>query len=242
LYGYERGAFTGAENRKRGRIELAHGGTLFLDEIGELSLTGQMKLLRVLQERKLERLGAETSVHVDVRIIAATHKDLESAMTARTFREDLYYRIDVFSIFIPPLRDRRVDIPQLAYHFVSRFAAEHGKGVTEISPEAMSLLAGYSWPGNVRELQNVIERAVIVSKDSVIRRGDLPSPFRSVKAAETEVSLCDASVAFEKRMIEEALRSSQGCKAKSARLLGTTERVVSYKIRKYSIDCSYFKE
>jgi Nif-specific regulatory protein len=244
LYGYERGAFTGAERRRKGRIEAAHGGTLFLDEIGELSLSGQVRLLRVLQERTFERLGSEATVKVDIRVIAATHQDLETAIREKRFREDLYYRINVFPLFIPALRDRSPDVPLLANHFVLRYAAEYGKRVSGVSAEALRMLAAHSWPGNVREFQNVIERGVLVCKGGLIEPCDLPPPLRSTAAASTgrASSLSAVSQATEEKLLVEALRTARGSKAKSARLLGSTERVVRYKIRKYGIDCGRFRE
>jgi transcriptional regulator with GAF, ATPase, and Fis domain len=174
LFGYERGAFTGAVARKEGRFELADGGTLFLDEIGDLSPATQAKLLRVLQEGEFERLGGTRTLRVDVRLVAATHTDLAALVQDRRFREDLFYRLNVITIRIPPLRDRREDIPLLAQHFLRRFAAKNAKGIAGFTDEALDLLETYAWPGNVRELENVIERAVVLTRSSMISPADLP--------------------------------------------------------------------
>src|SRR5512142_718888 len=161
LFGYEKGAFTGAQARKRGRFELAHGGSLFLDEVGERNLASQVKLLRVLQEREFERLGGTETLKTDVRLIAATNRDLETALSERQFREDLYYRLNVFSIFVPPLRDRKPDIMLLADHFLLKYARQHNKRIRRIATPAIDMLMSYHWPGNVRELENTLERAVL---------------------------------------------------------------------------------
>ena len=174
LFGYERGAFTGASGQKKGRLEMADGGVVFLDEIGELAPALQVKLLRVLQEREFERLGGSRPISVDIRLIAATNKDLALAVKAGTFREDLYYRLNVVSVVVPPLRDRRDDIPILAEYFVSKFAVKCKVKAKKISPEAMSGLMNYDWPGNVRELENAIERALVLDVSDVIRPEDLP--------------------------------------------------------------------
>jgi Nif-specific regulatory protein len=238
LFGHERGAFTGAHSRKSGRFELAHGGTLFLDEIGELSLTTQAKLLRVLQFREFERLGGTETLHADVRIVAATNKDLERAVADGRFREDLYYRIDIFSIFLPPLRERRADIPALADYFLSKFAREHRQKLMRLSSGALDRLARYGWPGNVRELENVIERAVVMCRGPVIQEQHLP---RSVREAPDEagpppaLTLAEAVSRVERQMIEDALRTAAGNVAAAARALGTTDRVVRYKVRKLGI-------
>jgi len=168
LFGHEKGAFTGALQRRRGRFELAHGGTLFLDEIGELPLETQVKLLRVLQEREFERVGGSQTIHVDVRVVAATNRNLPEMVAAGRFREDLYYRLAVFPVSLPPLRERADDIPLLVHSFLRRFARQAGKRIDDVTPEAMRRLTTYRWPGNVRELQNVIERAVILSRRPVL--------------------------------------------------------------------------
>jgi len=238
LFGHERGAFTGADNRKKGRFELAHGGTLFLDEIGELSPAIQVKLLRVLQEREFERVGGTDPVRVDVRVIAATNKNLENALKETSFREDLYYRLNVFPILIPPLRARKADVLLLADYFAEKFAREHEKSIKRISTPAIDLLTSYHWPGNVRELENTIERAVLLADGEVIHGHHLPPTLQTAEATGTVVStsLGTAVEAFERSLIEDALKSSRGNRSKAARLLSTTERVISYKARKYGID------
>jgi Nif-specific regulatory protein len=238
LFGHERGAFTGAEARKKGRFELAHGGTLFLDEIGELSPAIQVKLLRVLQEREFERVGGTEPVRVDVRVIAATNRDLEQALADGAFREDLYYRLNVFPIFVPPLRSRRADVLPLADHFIEKYSAEHRKPIKRISTAAIDLLAQYHWPGNVRELENTIERAVLMADGEVIHGHHLPPTLQTAEATGTVISasLGAAVVAFERGIIEDALKTSRGNRSQAARLLGTTERVISYKVKKYGID------
>jgi Nif-specific regulatory protein len=238
LFGHEKGAFTGAQARKKGRFELAHGGTIFLDEIGELSPAIQVKLLRVLQEREFERLGGTEPVPTDVRVIAATNRDLEKALADGGFREDLYYRLNVFPIFIPPLRERKSDVLPLADHFAEKYAREHGKSIKRISTTAIDMLATYHWPGNVRELENTIERAVLMADGEVIHGHHLPPTLQTAEATGTVVStsLGGAVEAFERGLIEDALKTSRGNRAKAARLLSTTERVISYKVRKYGID------
>ena len=240
LFGHERGAFTGAESRKKGRFEMANSGTLFLDEIGELSPATQAKLLRVLQERELERVGGSHPVCVDVRVIAATNRDLEKALKEGSFREDLYYRLNVFPIFIPPLRERRADILPLADHFAEKYAREHGKTIKRISTGAIDQLACYHWPGNVRELENTIERAVLMADGEVIHGHHLPPTLQTAEATGTTVStsLSGAVATFERSIIEDALKSTRGNRAKASRLLGTTERVMNYKVKKYGIDPS----
>ena len=238
LFGHERGAFTGAESRKKGRFELASGGTIFLDEIGELSPAIQVKLLRVLQEREFERVGGTEPVKVDVRVVAATNRNLEAALAEGSFREDLYYRLNVFPIFIPPLRQRRADVLPLADHFVEKYAREHGKTIKRISTPAIDQLASYHWPGNVRELENTIERAVLMADGEVIHGHHLPPTLQTAEATGTVVntSLGGAVAIFERSLIEDALKTTRGNRAKAARLLETTERVINYKVKKYGID------
>jgi Nif-specific regulatory protein len=238
LFGYEKGAFTGAEARKKGRFELADGGTLFLDEIGDINLATQVKLLRVLQEREFERLGGTESVKIDVRLIAATNSDLETAVASGKLRQDLLYRLNVFTIFVPPLRERKSDILLLADHFVEKLATEQGKQVKRISTPAIDALAAYHWPGNVRELQNVIERAVLVSDGQVIHLHHLPPTLQTAEGSNTAASqsLGDAVAGFERDMIEDALKMARGNRARAARLLQATRRVVNYKIKQYGID------
>jgi Nif-specific regulatory protein len=243
LFGYEKGAFTGAQARKRGRFELAHGGTLFLDEVGELNLATQVKLLRVLQEGEFERLGGTETIKADIRLIAATNRDLEAAMAERQFREDLYYRLNVFSIFVPPLRDRKPDVMLLADHFLIKYARRHNKRIKRIATPAIDMLMSYHWPGNVRELENIVERAVLTCDGQVIHGHDLPPTLQTAEASGTTVqsSLSDAIEQFEKDLIVDALKSSRGNRAKAARLLGTTERIIGYKIRKYEIEVARFR-
>jgi Nif-specific regulatory protein len=243
LFGYERGAFTGAQARKKGRFELAEGGTLMLDEIGDLNPATQVKLLRVLQEREFERLGGTETIRTNVRLIAASNTDLERAISEGTFRGDLYYRLNVFTIFVPPLRDRKSDILLLADHFLEKYALEHGKHIKRISTPAIDMLASYHWPGNVRELENTIERAVLVCDGDVIHGHHLPPTLQTAEASGTvvRVSLAEAVEAYEKDIIMDALKTTRGNCAKAARLLNTTERVVNYKIRKYGVDSRRFR-
>jgi Nif-specific regulatory protein len=243
LFGHEAGAFTDARAQKKGRFELAHGGTLFLDEVGELSQSTQVKLLRVLQEREFERLGGVQPIKVNVRLITATNKDLEAAVRQGTFREDLYYRLNVFSIYLPPLRERRPDILLLADHFVEKYAAEHGKDVRRIATTAIDMMMSYHWPGNVRELENSIERAVLVCEGGVIHGHHLPPTLQTAEVSGTlpRVALASAVESFEKDLILDALKTARGNRAKAARLLDTTERIIGYKISKYEIDCARFK-
>jgi Nif-specific regulatory protein len=243
LFGYERGAFTGAVQRKKGRFELANGGTLFLDEIGELSPATQVKLLRVLQEREFERVGGTESVPVDVRVITATNCDLEKALMNAAFREDLYYRLNVFPIFIPALRTRKADVLPLVDHFIAKYGRAHGKEVHGISTAAMHLLSSYEWPGNVRELENTIERAVLLADGPAIQGHHLPPSVQTADTSGTGVStsLDGAVKAFERRLIEDALKTARGNRTKAARLLGTTQRVIGYKVKKYGIDPARLK-
>ena len=244
LFGYEKGAFTGAHAPKKGRFELAEGGTLFLDEIGELNLATQVKLLRVLQEREFERLGGTQTIPSNVRLITATNKDLEKAIAAGDFREDLYYRLNVFAIFVPPLRERKADILQLANHFLEKFSLQHGKNVKRIATPAIDMLMCYHWPGNVRELENAIERSLVVCNTQVLHAHHLPPTLQTAEASGTtiDVSLEQATEAFEKDVLQDALKSARGNRAKAARLLSTTGRVFNYKVKKYGIDWRRFRE
>ena len=243
LFGYERGAFTGAHARKKGRFELAEGGTLFLDEIGELEPATQVKLLRVLQQREFERVGGTETVKANVRLIAATNKDLEKAIAAGTFREDLYYRLNVFTMFVPPLRERKADLLLLVDHFLEKFAREHQRSIKRISTPAIDMLASYHWPGNVRELENTLERAVLTCDGEVIHGHHLPPSLQTAEASGTvmRVSLKEAVSAYEKDLIQDALKTARGNRAKAARLLDTTERIVNYKVRAYGIDSMRFR-
>ena len=244
LFGYEPGAFTDARAQKKGRFELANGGTLFLDEVGELSLSTQVKLLRVLQEREFERLGGVQPIKVNVRLIAATNKDLEAGGAGRGPSARTSTTGSTSSrIFLPPLRERRPDILLLADHFVQKYAADHGKDVRRIATTAIDMMMSYHWPGNVRELENCIERAVLVCDGGVIHAHHLPPTLQTAEVSGTlpRVALDSAVEGFEKDLILDALKTARGNRAKAARLLDTTERIVGYKIRKYEIDCSRFK-
>ena len=242
LFGYEKGAFTGANARKKGRFELAESGTIFLDEIGDINLGTQVKLLRVIQEREFERLGGTESVRVNVRVIAATNKDMEKAIAEGTFREDLYYRLNVFTIFVPPLRDRKADMLLLADHFLEKFSREHGKVIKRISTPAIDMLMSYHWPGNVRELENALERSVLVCDGQVIHGHHLPPSLQTADASGTvtRVSLKDAVEGFERDLIQDALKTTRGNRAKAARLLDTTERILNYKVRNLGVDVRRF--
>jgi Nif-specific regulatory protein len=244
LFGYEKGAFTGAEQRKKGRFELADGGTLLLDEIGDINPATQVKLLRVLQEREFERLGGTAPVRADVRLVAATNKDMESAVAQGSLRQDLFYRLNVFTIFVPPLRERKSDILLLADHFVQKLAGEQGKLVKRISTAAIDALVGYHWPGNIRELQNVIERAVLVCEGQVIHMHHLPPTLQTAEGSGTVMSQSfgDAVVGFERDLIEDALKMARGNRARAARLLQATRRVVNYKIKQYRIDWRRYEQ
>jgi Nif-specific regulatory protein len=243
LFGYERGAFTGAQAAKKGRFELAEGGTLFLDEIGDLSPSTQVKLLRVLQEREIERLGGTASIRINVRLIAATHQPLETLMEEGRFRADLYYRLAVFTIFAPPLRERKPDIMLLADHFVEKYAREHSKRIRRVSTPAIDMLTSYHWPGNVRELENTIERAVLVCDAGVIHGHHLPPTLQTAEASDTVTrqSLAESVEAFERDLIQDALKTTRGNCARAARLLDSTERIFNYKVRQYGIDTRRFK-
>jgi Nif-specific regulatory protein len=243
LFGHERGAYTGAHARRRGRFELAEQGTLFLDEIGELSPAMQAKLLRVLQSREFERVGGSETLRTNVRIIAATNRNLEERVKSGAFRQDLYYRLNVFSITVPPLRGRRADIWALAEYFVSKYAVEHRRNVTSISNGALDVLSEHTWPGNVRELENAMERAVVVCDGFVIQDRHLPpalrDPLPAPAAPDTDsptLTLREAVAALETRMLAEALARARGNCARAARELGITERVVRYKASQYDID------
>ena len=243
FFGYEKGAFTGAVTRKKGRFELAEGGTIFLDEIGDLSPMTQVKLLRVLQEHEFERVGGLETLRVDVRIIAATNANLEERMARGAFREDLYYRLNVFAIFLPPLRERKSDILLLADHFMLKYGRQHGKSIQRISTPAIDMLMRYHWPGNVRELENCIERAVLVCEDQVIHSYHLPPTLQTAESSGTlpRWSLTEAVTSYEKELIQEALKSSRGNRAKAARMLGITERIIGYKIERYQIDARRYR-
>lgn len=243
LFGYEKGAFTGANQRKKGRFELADGGTLFLDEIGDLPLQTQVKLLRVLQEREFERLGGTETLKVNVRIITATNKNLEKEIAEGNFREDLFYRLNVFTIFLPPLRERKSDILLLSEHFLEKYEKIHGKIVKRISTPAIDMLTAYHYPGNVRELENAIERAVVVCDGNVIHGHHLPPTLQTAEVSDTvtKATLESAVTAFERDLIQDTLKTTNGNCAKAANMLNTTERIINYKIKKYGINPKRFR-
>ena len=233
VFGYERGAFTGAVARKEGRFELADGGTLFMDEIGDLSPATQAKLLRVLQEGEFERLGGTRTLKVDVRLVAATNADLTALVREKRFREDLFYRLNVITIQIPPLRERREDIPLLAQHFLRRFAAKNAKAISGFTEEALDLLQTYAWPGNVRELENVIERAVVLSRSSMISPADFPETLVGSEQAARHlvISIGTPLEDVEDRLIEETLRYTKGDKTIAAKLLGIATRTIYRRLK-----------
>jgi two-component system response regulator HydG len=230
LFGHEKGAFTGALRQKSGRFEQAHGGTVFLDEVGEIPLTAQIKLLRVLQTHKFERVGGEQTVTVDVRILAATHKNLLQEVKNGNFREDLFYRLNVIPISLPPLRDRRNDIPLLALHFLRRFAAERGKEIREFSSEAMRLLLDYAWPGNVRELENTVEHAVVLAKGGQAEAWDLPGALRLPGSASSPTM-----AQRELRQLMEALEESGWNKKLAAQRLGISRSTLYSMLKKHKV-------
>jgi two-component system response regulator HydG len=234
LFGHEKGAFTGAIRQKAGRFEQAHGGTVFLDEIGEIPYSAQIKLLRVLQTHRFERLGGEKTLSVDVRIIAATNKNLLQEVKEGRFREDLYYRLNVIPIYLPPLRERRNDIPLLARHFLRRFASEQGKEIEDFSPEAMRLILNYSWPGNVRELENSFEHAIVLAKGKRIESSDLPSVIQegvSISQYWRHSTIAEQ----ESELLRDALEESGWNKKEAARRLGISRNTLYVKLKKYQI-------
>ncbi|MDO9586282.1 MAG: sigma-54 dependent transcriptional regulator [Syntrophales bacterium] len=239
LFGHEKGAFTGAAARRTGRFEEADGGTLFLDEIGEISPPVQVKLLRFLQEREFQRLGSNQTIHADVRIISATNRDLEVKIKEGTFREDLFYRLNVVVMSIPPLRERKADVPALIEHFLKKYSAENNKDIVGLTSEAQDMLLKYDYPGNVRELENIIERAVVIARESVISSEDLP--FREIDdhpipAVKTEAGLLRQSVEeLERKMIIEAMEKAGDHQTKAAEALGISERMLRYKLKKYGL-------
>jgi DNA-binding NtrC family response regulator len=243
LFGYEKGAFTNALKERLGKFEVANSGTLFLDEIGDLSLTTQAKILRFLQEKELIRVGGTETISVDVRLIAATNKDLEKSLQEGSFREDLYYRINVIPIFIPPLRKRKDDIPLLVNHFLDKIAKKEGKNNIDISQEAMDILVDHNWPGNVRELENIIERVVILLKNDIILPFDLPAYIKDkVKMKSLEESVLEDKASFleikedlEKKLISDALKKTNYIQTKAAEALGITRRILRYKMDKLGI-------
>lgn len=240
LFGHEKGAFTGADRQRKGRFETAEGGTLFIDEVGEIPLSLQVKLLRVLQEKTFERIGSNIPIQANTRIVAATNRDLEAMIREGTFRQDLFYRLNVVSIRIPPLRDRREDIPPLVDGFVRRFASENNKRIAGISREAMDCLMKYSYPGNVRELENIIQQSVVLTRGETIMQSDLPvrlneSPKSSKPVMSGEETFPEKVEAFEKSLILDALSESGQVQTKAAELLGISERHLRYKLKKYGM-------
>jgi Nif-specific regulatory protein len=241
LFGHEKGAFTGATERKPGRFERAHGGTIFLDEIGDFPVSLQVKLLRVIQFKEFERLGGQETIKTNVRIIVATNKNLEQEIKEGVFREDLYYRINVFPIYLPPLRERKDDIMQLADYFLEKISAENNKHITRISTPAIEMLTRYHWPGNIREVENCIERAVLLCDGEVIRSEHLPPSLQMIKRNEPLAprSLTEIITDKERELIVDALKKCGGQQRKAAKELGVTERILGYKIKKHSIYPKY---
>jgi DNA-binding NtrC family response regulator len=237
LFGHEKGSFTGAIARKRGRFELAHTGTILLDEIGEISQAVQIKLLRVLQERRFERVGGEETVEVDVRVIAATNKDLKEEISKGTFREDLFYRLNVVNIHVPPLRERKEDIPLLSAAFLNQFAEENAKNIEGMDQKAKMALYTYSWPGNIRELQNCIESVVVLAKGSIITADDLPASIsRDSDGDYIRIELGSSLSDAEKEIIRSTLVSQKGNKSKTADILGIGRKTLHRKLQEYALE------
>jgi two-component system NtrC family response regulator len=243
LFGHEKGSFTGAVALHRGRFELAHGGTLFLDEIGELPPELQVKLLRVLQERKFERVGGSEEIEVDIRVVAATNKDLQREVEADRFREDLYYRLNVVYLVLPPLRERREDIPLLLAHFIDKAAADNNLPRKTFSPEALELLSGYEWPGNIRQLENIVERCMIMARGDTVTVDDLPPEVKDEEAhlknaldlLPAELNLAETLDRLEAALIRRALARADFVQVKAAERLGISKSLLQYKLRKYGI-------
>ena len=243
LFGHEQGAFTGATKQRIGRFEMANSGTIFLDEIGDFPMSTQIMLLRFLQEREFERVGGGKTIRADVRIIAATNRDLEQAITANDFREDLYYRLNVFPIYVPPLRDRPTDISLLADYFAGRYSNMNNKTITRISTPAIDMLTSYHWPGNVRELENCIERAVLLSDNAVIHGHHLPPTLQTAEATGTNLkgTLEEVLGKIEREMILESLKTHRGNMRAAARELGITERIMGLRVKQYEINPKRFR-
>jgi len=243
LFGHEKGAFTGAIATRKGRFELANGGTIFLDEIGDLSPTTQIKLLRVLQEREFERVGGTATIKTNVRVITATNRNLEQLIAEGRFRQDLYYRLDVFPIHIPPLRERKTDIPLLADFFVEKYSKANSKMVRRISTPAIDMLMSYHWPGNVRELENCLERAVLLTSDQVIHGHHLPPTLQTAEASGTAHTgtLEGTLERVERDLLVDALKASRGNRAKAARALGISERIMGLRVQRFGIDARRFR-
>ena len=247
LFGHEKGAFTGAIQQRKGRIEEANGGTIFLDEIGEFSITTQVKLLRLLQEREYSVVGSNTVIKADVRFICATNRNLEEAVEQELFRQDLYYRINVFPIYIPPLRERKADIIPLANYFVEKYSKSMKKAINRISSSAIELLTNYHWPGNIRELENCIQHGILLSTGGVMQGGDLPPSLamperRADSSLSAESNLKKRVEQLEKDMITDALKTTSGNVSAAARDLGITARMVRYKIKKFKINISMLSD
>ena len=246
LFGHEKGAFTGATERRRGRFELADGGTLFLDEVSEIDPAIQVKLLRVLEERRFERVGGSETIEVDIRLITATNRDLKSVVDAGQFRQDLFYRLDVVNIVLPTLRARLEDVPLLCHHFVKEFAKKDGKPIEDITPEALQILSSYSWPGNVRELRNAIERMVVMSRGAKLAARDIPATIRAAVNTEAEQARLGAATlqsampesldAAERTLIYASLKKVRGNRSLAARSLGISRRTLQRKLKIYSGD------
>jgi len=243
LFGHEKGAFTGADTQRKGRFELASGGTIFLDEIGDIPLSTQVKILRLIQQREFERVGGTQTIKTDVRIVTATNRNLEKMIEDGEFREDLYYRINVFPIYIPSLRERRDDIPLLVDHFIEKFNKINGTQINRITTSALDMLMVYSWPGNIRELENCIERACILSTDKVIHNYNLPPSLQTADSTNTSAKggMIYTVEQVEKQLIREALTSTQGNIAKAAESLKITERMLGTRLKKYNIEAWRFK-
>ncbi|MFH0976983.1 MAG: sigma 54-interacting transcriptional regulator [Spirochaetota bacterium] len=242
LFGHERGAFTGALVQKKGRFELADGGTIFLDEIGDLNPNLQVHLLRVLQEKTIERVGGTRTIPLNVRVIAATHQDLEAKINSSEFRTDLYYRLNVFPIYVPPLRERKTDIMLLADYFLDKYNKKTGKKIKRISSDAIDMLNSYHWPGNVRELENCIERAVILSQEDVIRNYHLPPSLQMAELPSQRTDTLDEMTdMFVKEIIIDNLKATKGNITLAAKQLGTTKRILTYKISRLGIDYKKFR-
>jgi len=243
LFGHEKGAFTGAIKQKLGRFELAHRGTIFLDEIGSIGLDVQANLLRVLQEREFERVGGHRTIKVDVRVVAATNKNLEQAVEDGSFRDDLYYRLNVFPIYMPPLRERKTDVLLLADFFLEKYARENNKAIRRFSTPAIDMLMAYHWPGNVRELENCIERAVLLCEEGVIHSYHLPPTLQTGSESDTlpAWSLEEAVANLEREMLIDALKNTRGNITRAAELLRTTVRKFNYKAQKYGISFRHYR-
>jgi transcriptional regulator with PAS, ATPase and Fis domain len=239
LFGHVRGAFTGADRDRKGILELAHGGVLFLDEIGDMSLRMQSKLLRALQEREIRPVGGKESIHIDVRVISATHRGLQAMIRDGTFREDLLYRINVITIQLPPLRERRGDIPALVEHFLERIAVETGLPRKECSPGALELLAAWDWPGNIRELENTIQRAVALGDGRRVEAADLPDRIRHLMITEEAPNYSAQEKAGEHLLIEKALHNFEGDKTRAARFIGWSRPKLYRRMRAYGIPMTF---